>query len=318
MFSLANSRITAEQALPDGLYIIRFGLVLLSIAGRAVEEVQPGSLFGELAMLGLTQDGKRARSAVAKTTCELCMLSQSDFEEMLRANVDFLHVVTKVVKCHVASLRLVLAQNGGLPSDCYTRIDWKKVGRLLERDAVLDAKRKHLRNPDAWETKQGPGVLFTTMRLDILSLSGFAPKQHVPAMVCVVYWVGASEDEGSFVQDETLIIPSSRADDQGEQSFMNRDIVLTIPHKDLRWEAMADLQVVILEAEEDDLTLPRSRSQITAAPQHTAGCSHVYPNTRQIFGMNVGALLSPSTLGSLLKRSLPKRSFLTRFALSIP
>jgi len=293
VFSLAQSRITTEQSLPDGLYIVRFGLILLSIGGRVVEEVQPGGLFGELAMLGLTQDGKRARTAVAKTTCELCMLSRRDFEEMLRANIDFLHVVTKIVKCHVASLRLVLDQNGALPIDCYTRIDWKGVGRLLERDAVLEAKRKQLRNPDAWETKQGPGILFTTIRLDILSISGFAPKQHVPGVVCVVYWVGAGEDEGAFVQDETLIIPSSWANDQGEVSFMNRDIVLTINHKDLSWEAMPDLQVVILAAVEDDVTLPRSRSQINAVPRRIAGCSHVYPNARQIFGMNVGALLSP-------------------------
>ena len=202
-------------------------MILLSIAGQEVEQLQPG------AMLGLTQDGKRARTAVAKTTCELCMLSRRDFEEMLRANIDFLHVVTKIVKCHVASLRLVLAQNGALPIDCYTRIDWKRVGRLLERDAVLEAKRKQLRNPDAWETKQGPGILFTTIRLDILSVSGFEPKQHVPGVVCVVYWIGAGEDEGAFVQDETLIIASSWANDQGELSFMNRDIVLTINHKDL-------------------------------------------------------------------------------------
>jgi hypothetical protein len=95
------------------------------------------------------------------------------------------------------------------------------------------------------------------------------------------------------IRVETLIIPSSWANDQGEVSFMNRDLVLTINHQDLSWEAMPDLQVVILAAVEDDVTLPRSRSQINAVPRRIAGCSHVYPNARQIFGMNVGALLSP-------------------------
>ena len=170
VFAVAPAAITAEGSLPDALYIVRFGSVVLSVAGRQVDEAQPGSLFGELALLGLTQDGKRARTAKAKTMCELCMLQRADFEHMLRVDASFFSVVTRVVKCHVASLRRHLTVDNALPRERYISIDWKSVGRVLEHDAASEARRREFRNPRTWEAAQKPGVLATTVWLDVSSV----------------------------------------------------------------------------------------------------------------------------------------------------
>ena len=47
------------------MYIVRFGVVEVYANGELVKTCQPGDVFGENALLGLTATGRRNRSAVS-------------------------------------------------------------------------------------------------------------------------------------------------------------------------------------------------------------------------------------------------------------
>jgi CRP-like cAMP-binding protein len=75
--------ITEAKTQPDALSIVRFGTVSLKAKGMKEQKVKQGDLFGEMALLGLTMDGLRMRTAKAVTVVEISSLSAKDFEELL-------------------------------------------------------------------------------------------------------------------------------------------------------------------------------------------------------------------------------------------
>ena len=63
----AQLEITTEGQAPDGLYIVRFGVVDLFAQDVFLKECGRGQLFGENALLGLSKSGLRTRTAKART-----------------------------------------------------------------------------------------------------------------------------------------------------------------------------------------------------------------------------------------------------------
>jgi hypothetical protein len=70
----AGEELCTEGDEAEHLFIIKHGQVLLSHRGEPIHVAQPGEMFGELALFGLTRDGQRMRSARALTECELLKL----------------------------------------------------------------------------------------------------------------------------------------------------------------------------------------------------------------------------------------------------
>jgi CRP-like cAMP-binding protein len=73
----------------DSLYIVRFGVVSIQKDGEELCEAKRGDLFGENALLGLCDDGgRRTRTCVAKTSCELCQMTAAQFFELMHSCKD--------------------------------------------------------------------------------------------------------------------------------------------------------------------------------------------------------------------------------------
>jgi CRP-like cAMP-binding protein len=93
--------ITEAKTQPDALSIVRFGTVSLKAKGMKEQIVKQGDLFGEMALLGLTMDGLRMRTAKAVTVVEICSLSAKDFEELLVVRPGGLVLVRELCRLHL-------------------------------------------------------------------------------------------------------------------------------------------------------------------------------------------------------------------------
>jgi CRP-like cAMP-binding protein len=97
--------ITVSGTIPDAMYMVRFGVVRIKgLAGYQERDLFTGELFGEMALMGLSSDGKRVRTSVALTVCELCVLTQLDFMDLLTNRPGFFNLIRKVSRMHLARL----------------------------------------------------------------------------------------------------------------------------------------------------------------------------------------------------------------------
>jgi CRP-like cAMP-binding protein len=68
------------------MYVVLEGSVEVTIQGRVVEEIGPGGMFGEMALIGRTE---RLASAVAVTECSLLSINRKDFFDLVKHNPEF-------------------------------------------------------------------------------------------------------------------------------------------------------------------------------------------------------------------------------------
>jgi CRP-like cAMP-binding protein len=84
----------AEGEPGDCMYIVKSGTVSLQQAGKELEEVGPGALFGEMALIDL---GPRSASAVAVTDCELVSIEKRRFWYLVQETPYFAETVMRVM-----------------------------------------------------------------------------------------------------------------------------------------------------------------------------------------------------------------------------
>ena len=97
-------------------------------------EAQCGDLFGENAMLGLTPDGQRNRSAFAKTMCEVCMLRKKDFHALLKLE-GFRRPFSTLVHMHISTLDN--DTSGDMTHYRRYCVDWRKVASMVHKRRLL-------------------------------------------------------------------------------------------------------------------------------------------------------------------------------------
>ncbi len=68
------------------MYVVLEGTVQVTIQGHVVEEIGPGGMFGEMALIGRTE---RLASAVAVTDCSLLTINRKDFFDLVKNNPEF-------------------------------------------------------------------------------------------------------------------------------------------------------------------------------------------------------------------------------------
>ncbi len=68
------------------MYVVQEGRVALSIQGQLVERVDPGGVFGEMALI---DQSARAASAVAESDCLLLGLNRNVFLNLVKTNPEF-------------------------------------------------------------------------------------------------------------------------------------------------------------------------------------------------------------------------------------
>ena len=87
----AGQKIFLEDDLGDGLYVVVTGLVNIVTYGRPLEDVGPGGIFGEIA---LVDDGPRSASAMAAIDTMIVKVDRAAFLDLLRSRPTFaLHVM---------------------------------------------------------------------------------------------------------------------------------------------------------------------------------------------------------------------------------
>jgi CRP-like cAMP-binding protein len=97
-FNIPDAAVAKVDAYPDGgvifirgdsgsnAYLVRRGLVEIREAGRALETVRPGELFGEMALI---DEGPRSASAVAVGPTEVAIIDRDAFHRLVRSDPDF-------------------------------------------------------------------------------------------------------------------------------------------------------------------------------------------------------------------------------------
>jgi len=75
-----------EGGIGAEMYLVCEGTVLLSIAGHPVEQVGPGGVFGELALIDRQP---RTATATTQTDCLLMVIDRARFENMVRNTPSF-------------------------------------------------------------------------------------------------------------------------------------------------------------------------------------------------------------------------------------
>jgi len=76
-------QLTTAGELPDAMYIVRSGMLSVTHNGKQTVIVRPGDVVGEMALLGLSADGRRLRTAKCLTMCELVYILKEDLEELM-------------------------------------------------------------------------------------------------------------------------------------------------------------------------------------------------------------------------------------------
>ena len=104
IYRMPGRVITLAGTMPDAMYMIRFGTVRIDGLGVS-KNVSHGNLFGEMALMGLSLDGKRIRTSLAVSLCELCVLGKEHFQEIISTRPgDFVPSGLLIALFHVSEL----------------------------------------------------------------------------------------------------------------------------------------------------------------------------------------------------------------------
>jgi CRP/FNR family transcriptional regulator, cyclic AMP receptor protein len=90
----AGTRIFEEGEAGDKMYVVRSGSVALSAHGRELETVEPGGLFGEMALIDREP---RSATAEAATDCELVAIDKRRFWFLVQETPYFAEIVMRVM-----------------------------------------------------------------------------------------------------------------------------------------------------------------------------------------------------------------------------
>jgi CRP-like cAMP-binding protein len=84
LYKTMGLQLTAAGEIPDAMFIVRSGMLsVLNAHGKQIMTAQPGDVVGEMALLGLSADGRRLRSSSCLTMCELVCIEKEDLEELM-------------------------------------------------------------------------------------------------------------------------------------------------------------------------------------------------------------------------------------------
>lgn len=70
----------------DGMYVVVDGRVQLRVRGKALEDIGPGAVLGEMALI---DDAPRTASAIAKRDCRLVRIDAKRFRSLVQQTPDF-------------------------------------------------------------------------------------------------------------------------------------------------------------------------------------------------------------------------------------
>uniref|UniRef100_A0A7S4PDA0 Cyclic nucleotide-binding domain-containing protein n=1 Tax=Guillardia theta TaxID=55529 RepID=A0A7S4PDA0_GUITH len=159
VYVTGDVEITSEGEIADAMYIVRFGLVGLWVHGQEISVARRGDLFGENALLGLTLTGRRTRTSISKTLCELCKLQREDFYGLLE-NKSFRKSLEIFVTTHINSLQYCIDCKIPISLEKSLCIGWKDIIERLSASPQSHARNQITSAKSSEETNAArkPGV----------------------------------------------------------------------------------------------------------------------------------------------------------------
>jgi len=149
---IPKERITIEGREPDSMYVVRHGHVQLFKGEQMLQKIGPGNMFGEIAIMGLTPDGRRWRSSQSVTQVELLQLKKDRFVPILLQNADIRKRFMTLASRQIERLRLSTEQGK-------QRIMWDPALNISisnwQLDYVTEMEEAEYSNKDVvWDLKQ--------------------------------------------------------------------------------------------------------------------------------------------------------------------
>ncbi len=90
----AGERIFLEDDVGDCMYVVRSGRVDVITYGRALQNVGPGEIFGEMALI---DDGPRSAAALAADATEVAVIDRDAFLALVRDDPKFALQIMRVL-----------------------------------------------------------------------------------------------------------------------------------------------------------------------------------------------------------------------------
>jgi CRP-like cAMP-binding protein len=149
---IPNEQITIEGREPDSMFVVRHGHVQLFKGEQMLQRIGPGNMFGEIAIMGLTPDGRRWRSSQSVTQVELLQLKKERFAPILLQNADIQKRFRTMAARQIERLRLSAEQGK-------QRIMWDPALNISisnwQLDYVTEMEEAEYSNKDVvWDLKQ--------------------------------------------------------------------------------------------------------------------------------------------------------------------
>jgi CRP-like cAMP-binding protein len=264
--------ITIAGDIPDALYIVRFGVVSVTMHGAEVFEAHTGNVIGELALLGLSPDGRRQRTCIAKTMCELCKLNKDDFGYLLNIEA-FRRPFRIMVQAHLANLEAVLAHDLPLEPHIMAHVDWTKLRKQIESarrrefkaGRSVDAMTVSIQRAISQHSSTSSELLITNVQLFFQSIRlekgcDLGPSNRI---VFAVAWPGhhAHNDPSKLLglacRDFSDAVRLSGSEDGNSERDNGKvrlevmaGVVLPVAHSNHAWDTMPPVRIVIYSVDD--------------------------------------------------------------------
>jgi CRP-like cAMP-binding protein len=272
-YKTESMEITVAGDIPDALYIVRFGVVSVTMHGAELFEAHTGNAIGELALLGLSPDGRRQRTCIAKTMCELCKLNKDDFGCLLNIQA-FRRPFRIMVQAHLANLEALLAHDLPLEPQMIAHVNWTKIRKQIESarrrefksERSVDAMTVSIQRAISQHSSTSSELLITNVQLFFKSIRlekgcDLGPSDRI---VFAVSWPGhhahndPSKVLGLACRDFSDAVRLSRSEDGNGERDNGKvrlevmvGVVLPLAHGNHAWDTTPPVKIVIYRVDDD-------------------------------------------------------------------
>jgi hypothetical protein len=279
-------------------------------------------MFGELGLLGLTETGRRMRTAVSISECELLRMSKENFQTLILANSELRVAYRRLAQKFVYRL---LEEAANPKSPIHDIDKHVHIYASWQKDKIPDDLRIHgkIQPPIIENSIDEQKTVTTTISLQLLLLSGF-PMLHMAKggvsvrfiISCDVGGLGKHSDvhtvqhEAIVTQGKPLELDFStllkyRHGLDKKQAIVNREDV-TIKVVYLRWiehASGAELAVSLghEQSEQDGVQMPRSGSPTSTSPLGAALPAPHMQTTIGVFNVKLKDLVSSDDVQPIVR-----------------
>ena len=201
------SRLALEKKISELMCctLLRF---LFASRGDRVALAQRGQMFGELGLLGLTETGRRMRTATSITECELLRMSKDNFKYLMVTHMPLRVVYRQLAQKFVAMLYREAAEPNSPLHDVEKHVHifgaWQK-GKVPEECRVLGKVP-----PPVIDVEEEEKLVTTTLHLQLVGLRGFPiihmAKGGVSVRFIIQYDIGfGKQKDVQIVKHDTMI-----------------------------------------------------------------------------------------------------------------